>query len=104
MDAKEIPEGEKIEEKKKKKKQQVWQQREEAQRGQLTLEMESLLVHSDGECAVVLVIYANHSPLGKHREGGKQLDTSYFTFSFPSSCPPYVPAAHKVKNNEKNRK
>lgn len=34
----------------------------------LTLEMESLLVHSDGECAVVLVIYADHSSLGKQRE------------------------------------
>lgn len=78
MDAKEIPEGEK---KKEKKKGQVWQRREEAARsGQLTLEMESLLVHSDGECAVVLVIYANHSSLSKHREGSKQLNTSNFTF------------------------
>lgn len=38
----------------------------------LTLEMESLLVHSDGECAVILVIYADHSSLGEQRwkEGG----------------------------------
>lgn len=33
-------------------------------RGHLTLKVESLLVHSDGECAVVLVIYADHSSLG----------------------------------------
>lgn len=33
----------------------------------LTLEMESLLVHSDGECAVILVIYADHSSLGEQR-------------------------------------
>lgn len=33
----------------------------------LTLKMESLLVHSDGECAVVFVIYANHSSLDKKR-------------------------------------
>lgn len=31
----------------------------------LTLEVKSLLVHSDGECAVVLVIDSNHSPLDK---------------------------------------
>jgi hypothetical protein len=30
----------------------------------LTLEMESLLVHGDGECAVVLVINADYSALG----------------------------------------
>lgn len=33
----------------------------------LTLEMESLLVHSDGECAVILVIDADHSSLGEQR-------------------------------------
>lgn len=41
----------------------------------LTLEMESLLVHSDCECAVVLVINADHSSLGKQRGGGGQSDT-----------------------------
>lgn len=54
--------------------------------------MESLLVHSDGECAVVLVIDADHSSLGKQkerrgeRENGKSRqsdrDTSYSTFHF----------------------
>lgn len=31
------------------------------------MKMESLLVHSDGECAVILVIYADHSSLGERR-------------------------------------
>lgn len=32
------------------------------------MEVKSLLVHSDGECAVVLVIDSNHSPLDKRRD------------------------------------
>lgn len=40
--------------------------------GHLTLEMESLLVHSDGECAVVLIIDANHSSLGGQGERGTE--------------------------------
>ena len=42
------------------------------------MEMESLLVHSDGECAVVLVIYADYSSLGRERErekGGGQSES-----------------------------
>ena len=35
---------------------------------ELTLEMESLLVHGDGECAVVLVINADYSSLGQSAE------------------------------------
>lgn len=34
----------------------------------LTLKMESLLVHSDGECAVVLVIDSYYSSLGNQKE------------------------------------
>lgn len=41
--------------------------------------MESLLVHSDGECAVILIIYADHSSLGEQRwrerdEGERERD------------------------------
>lgn len=36
--------------------------------------MESLLVHSDGECAVILIIYADHSSLGEQRWGGRERD------------------------------
>lgn len=66
----------------------------------LTLEMESLLVHSDGECAVILVIYADHSSLGEQRwkEGGSergmgavsQRNTSHS--SFHSLSAPHVPS------------
>ncbi len=52
------------------------------------MEMESLLVHSDGECAVVLVIDADHSSLGKQEREGegrgavRQQDTSFSSFHF----------------------
>lgn len=42
-----------------------WLRSEGEQGGGLTLEVKSLLVHSDGECAVVLVIDSYHSPLDK---------------------------------------
>lgn len=60
----------------------------------LTLEMKSLLVHSDGECAVVLVIDADHSALVREREGGGGEVTGrvIFYFPFPSLCPPHAPA------------
>ena len=63
------------------------------------MEMESLLVHSDGERAVVLVIDADHSSLGKQKGwGGGQTGSQtvrhvILYFPFPPSCPPHVPAA-----------
>lgn len=62
------------------------------------MEMESLLIYSDGECAVVLVINADHSSLGKRRERGKKACSQtaghvILLFPFLSSCPPHVPAA-----------
>lgn len=68
--------------------------------GRLTLEMESLLVHSDGECAVVLVIDADHSSLGKQKErrGEREWEKQavrqghvILHFPFRSSCPQHVP-------------
>lgn len=64
-----------------------WRKEDKLKEGQLTLEMESLLVHSDGECAVVLVIDADHSSLVRERGGGReqavrQRDTSCSTFHF----------------------
>lgn len=41
---------------------------EEKKNKRLTLKMESLLVHSDGECAVVLVIDSYYSSLGNQKE------------------------------------
>lgn len=73
-------------------------QNEKGWRGKkrLTLKMKSLLVHSDGECAVVLVIDSNHSSLGKQRDWererqreGERGDTSHSHFPFLSSCPPH---------------
>lgn len=62
------------------------------------MEMESLLVHSDGECAVILVIDADHSSLGEQRwrereEGGREREkgqsekhvTLFSTFLIPST-------------------
>lgn len=78
--------------------------KDETEKVGLTLEMESLLVHSDGECAVILVIYADHSSLGEQRwrergkrerergkrgrDGGSQSEkhvTPLFTFLIPST-------------------
>lgn len=48
--------------------------------------MKGLLVHSDSECAVVLVINADHSTLSKQRERERvsnqavRQDTSYSSF------------------------
>lgn len=53
--------------------------------------MESLLVYSDGESAVVLVINADHSPLGKWRKRQSESGTRHFPLSIPvlmsSTCP-----------------
>lgn len=52
--------------------------------------MEGLLVHSDGECAVILVVYADHSSLGEQRwrereegerRGGSQSETRHTPLS-----------------------
>lgn len=68
----------------------------------LTLEMESLLVHGDGECAVILVIDADHSSLGgreREREKGERegerggqsdRDTRHTPFSFSYPLPTYL--------------
>lgn len=74
------------------------------------MEVKSLLVHSDGECAVVLVIDSNHSPLDKRRDLERETerereeakerkrararkkqrgDTSHSHFPFLPSCPPH---------------
>lgn len=65
---------------------------------ELTLEMESLLVHSDGECAVVLIINADHSSLDKQRHrgrgwgaGGQTLRHVILDFPSLASLPPHVP-------------
>ncbi len=47
---------------------------EELENGDLTLKMESLLVHGNGESAVVLVIDSNHSSLQK-RNAAKAIQT-----------------------------
>lgn len=62
--------------------------------------MKSLLVHSDGECAVVLVINSNHSPLDKwsdlerdtekEREGEKEAEVRHVTL--PLSISTVMPA------------
>lgn len=47
---------------------------EERENGDLTLKMESLLVHGNGESAVVLVIDSNHSSL-QNKNAAKAIQT-----------------------------
>lgn len=76
----------------------------------LTLEVKSLLVHSDGECAVVLVIDSYHSPLDKwsglererethtdrERERGRHTPTFHF-YRHACHSPTFQAAAfHKL--------
>lgn len=74
---------------------------EERKNGDLTLKMESLLVHGNGESAVVLVIDSNHSSLQKRvqRKPFRLRDTSFALSLFL-----YVPLPHSLTHIRRERK
>lgn len=73
---------------------------EERENGDLTLKMESLLVHGNGESAVVLVIDSNHSSLQKRtqRKPFRPRDTSFALSLFL-----YVPLPHSLMHIRRER-
>lgn len=74
---------------------------EERENGDLTLKMESLLVHSNGESAVVLVIDSNHSSLQK-RNAAKAIQTEgHVIHSLSLSICSSAPLPHAQRERRK---